>query len=276
MEKPPYTPQVPEIRSIPQARRAGAAPVPPATRPQDSRSAQPYIPIADEPAAARGQRKWWLPALLLAAGVAAGGLYFGLSSRIGDSAAGGSSTPVLQIGAADIDVDATALARSLLLAGEFDSVPAAGERAPVTVPAKEQPATLATAASPAPESAAPRLEAGRELVRNVLAHATPAMRAQIASGGQAIYRLQILDNVVEDGDAVVLYVNGASFGRVDLTNQGLSVLLALPRQALSQIRVLAVADGGGGVTFGAASSAGDVRTKVMGVGNSDEWTVVPR
>jgi hypothetical protein len=47
----------------------------------------------------------------------------------------------------------------------------------------------------------------------------------------------------------------------------------LKKGATTKITCLASQDGGGGVTFRAISSVGEMRTRVMAVGESETWTV---
>ena len=254
-----------------------------------SRSAQPYIPIS-LPSARAGRGGWWkwLAALLLAAGLSSGAYYIrGGLAGAKSAASAPSSERRLGVTQADIDLEATALARQMLSVEGLDDTADVMERAPAAQ--FTNPPQSGSSSAAAPETAPPAASAGprlgvsglpvverRRLVRAALSHATPAVRKEIADGRQAIYALHLLDNMVEDGDAVILYVNGNSQGRILLTNRGQTVLVALPTGALSQIRVLAVEDGGGGVTFGASSSLGEIRSKVMAVGDSDNWTVVPQ
>jgi len=77
----------------------------------------------------------------------------------------------------------------------------------------------------------------------------------------------------EDGDQVEVIVAGVSYGVITLVNAGQDLMIPLHPGATADVRVLAVYDGGGGVTFGATSSLGEVRSRVMDVGQSDYWTV---
>jgi hypothetical protein len=238
----------------------------------DSRLGEPYVPLGEQHQGS-GKGKWWIGAvLLLAIAAGTGAFYFSRNSAPAAATAAAARQHSLPVTRSDIDLELTALARSMLAGGAFTNDKPADEKAAAAI------ASLKAAS--AEKNAAPKvgavLAARKKLVRRLLAHSSEVVRAQISSGEQAIYRLQLLDDCAEDGDAVILYANGTSYGKVSLTNKGDVVLVPLPTSALSRIHVLAVEDGGGGVTFGASSSDGAVRSKVMAVGDSDDWTVVPR
>ena len=91
-----------------------------------------------------------------------------------------------------------------------------------------------------------------------------------------VFRLHVLDTVAEDGDVVWLSLDGVPFGALELANAGVDVAITLPLGTPAHLLVVAERDGGGGVTFGAASSQGEMRTRVMRVGDREEWTVVVR
>ena len=74
-------------------------------------------------------------------------------------------------------------------------------------------------------------------------------------------------------DIVEIFVNGTSYGRILLSNAGQDVLIPLPAGTNAQVHVLAVQDGGGGVTFGVTTSQGEIRSTVMPEGGSDDWSV---
>jgi len=98
-------------------------------------------------------------------------------------------------------------------------------------------------------------------------------RRQVQSGEQALFTLRIIDIFEEDGDAVSIFLDGVPYGEIQLSHSGATLTLALKRNAEAHLRIVATHDGGGGVTFGAASSLGEVLTRVMAVGDSEEWTI---
>jgi hypothetical protein len=107
----------------------------------------------------------------------------------------------------------------------------------------------------------------------VLATTSEQVRREIASGEQSLYTVRILDFLDEDGDAVKIFVNDIPFGEVILSNSGAKLTIPLKKGATTKITCLASQDGGGGVTFRAISSVGEMRTRVMAVGESETWTV---
>jgi len=211
----------------------------------------------------------------------------------------GTATQVLLLGTADIDQPATDLARQLIAAGDLPAppsspAPATAQPAPATAaPSSPAPAPVTAAPAPAaprpaavvhrpkpapsaPKAAAPLPAPATETeqaVRQILADAPAETRASIAGGNTVIYSLHVLDDVVEDGDVVEIFVNGVSYGQVALRSGGQDVLIPLPVGTTAKVHALAVQDGGGGVTFGVTTSQGEIRSTVMAVGQSDDWSV---
>jgi hypothetical protein len=109
-----------------------------------------------------------------------------------------------------------------------------------------------------------------------LTDTSPAMATQIRNGERVLYRVYLLDFLDEDRDQVELSVDGVSLGKIDLGNAGQSVLIPLTRGTPSHMRLLATADGGGGVTVGMVSSMGEARTSVLQVGGFEQWNVTAR
>ena len=95
----------------------------------------------------------------------------------------------------------------------------------------------------------------------------------LQEGKRKLYRVHVLDFLAQDGDEVELFVDGVSFGSIPLYNAGKDVLIPLARGTSSQMRIVATRDGGGGVTFGLVSSMDKVMTRVMQVGDSEQWWV---
>ena len=267
-------------------------------------------PPAEGPAAPGGPARsgrWWI-------GVALGLALVGGFLYRGQLGLGSAPTPAavqvaprtIGLGAADIDLVATELAKRLIAEGELpppppspapamtgsapaDAVPAGG--APATTapaaqpqvatpgPGNPEPAPVVHRPRPAPDAPAPATPAPapaaetEQAVRQVLAQAPAEVRQQIAEGRTVIYSLHVLDDVVEDGDVVEVFVNGASHGRVLLTSAGQDLLVPLPAGSTAQVHVVAMEDGGGGVTFGVTTSMGEIRSSVMAVGQSDDWSV---
>jgi hypothetical protein len=107
-----------------------------------------------------------------------------------------------------------------------------------------------------------------------LAKSTPKTAEEIKSGRRVLYRIYLLDFLAEDGDHVEFSVDGLSFGDTLLKGAGTSILIPLAPGTPAQLKVLATVDGGGGVTVGFLSSLGEARTRIMQVGEFDEWQVI--
>lgn len=107
-----------------------------------------------------------------------------------------------------------------------------------------------------------------------LSKTAPKMAEEIQSGRRVLYRLYLLDFLAEDGDRVELFVDGFSLGETVLRGAGTSFLIPVVAGTPVQLKLLATADGGGGVTVGFMSSVGEARTQVMQVGQFDLWQVV--
>ena len=290
-------------------RPASPSPRGPDTEPVSGRGgAYSAPPPADSSGGGPGKGKrptpWWL--LGAVAVVLVGGMLY-------QGNVGGAPTPppaveqttsaavtVLALGTADIDQPATDLAKALIAGGTLPAppkgppaaTPPAGATAPTDAPAAAptpdvappaaatpQPAPVVHRPKPAPDAPKPAAPAPapvaetEQAVRQMLAQAPEETRAGIADGRQVIYSLHVLDDIAEDGDIVEIFVNGTSYGRVLLSNAGQDVLIPLPANTNAQVHVLAVQDGGGGVTFGVTTSQGEIRSTVMPEGGSDDWSV---
>ena len=106
-----------------------------------------------------------------------------------------------------------------------------------------------------------------------LATAAPEMAAEVESGQRRLYRVHLLDFADQDGDFVELLVDGVSFGDINLSNAGTSILLPVAAGKPIELRMVAKVDGGGGVTVAFVSSAGEARTSVLEVGQFEQWQV---
>jgi len=102
---------------------------------------------------------------------------------------------------------------------------------------------------------------------------SPKTAADIQSGRSVLYRLFLLDFLAEDGDHAELFVNGVGYGDLYLKNAGNEFLIPLTPGVPAHMKVLATGDGGGGVTVGFVSSLGEARTRIMNVGQSEDWQV---
>jgi hypothetical protein len=100
------------------------------------------------------------------------------------------------------------------------------------------------------------------------------MAEELQSGRRRLYRVYLLDFLEQDGDQVELFFDGVSCGAIGLKNEGASLLLPIAAGAPLQVRIQAVADGGGGVTVAFISSLGEARTSVLQVGQFEQWQVL--
>lgn len=121
------------------------------------------------------------------------------------------------------------------------------------------------------EDARQKLTAG--LMPSELASAPQAVRDAVRDGRMSLFTLHMIDFVDEDGDVVDVSINGMTMGQVILSHAGATMTVPLTPGIEQSFGVTAVQDGGGGVTFGAQSSAGQMVTRVMGVGESEVWTL---
>jgi hypothetical protein len=225
-----------------------------------------------KPAGGRRTARRWLLAAAVAAVAVTAAVGIPVLGRGSSSGARGPSviaTPsdehLLIVGPRDIDRDATEAARAALATGRIP------ELGPSPTDAERDQVRRAV------ETAVPRAApAARQRAANVLAHATPAVRTALVERRQSIFRLRVLDTVAEDGDVVWLSLDGVPFGALELSNAGAELSIALPMGTTAHLLVVAERDGGGGVTFGAISSLGEIRTRVMNVGEREEWTVAVR
>ena len=124
----------------------------------------------------------------------------------------------------------------------------------------------------ATEKAKAALKQGR--IPPSLANAPERTRQELLSGEQSLYSVRLLDFADEDGDAVKILLNDVPFGDLVLSNLGAKLTIPLKKGVTTKITCLATVDGGGGgVTFRAISSSGELRTRVMAVGESESWTI---
>lgn len=124
------------------------------------------------------------------------------------------------------------------------------------------------------EAAVTALKAGK--IPPELEKAPQSVRDAVRDGRMSLFTVLLMDFAAEDGDVVDVYVDGLPVGQVELSNAGNTLSIPLTSGKQHSFRVTAVQDGGGGVTFGARSSAGEMTTRVMGVGESETWTITFR
>ena len=123
----------------------------------------------------------------------------------------------------------------------------------------------------ATESAKAALKEGR--IPPVLANVPERTRKEVLSGEQSLYSVRLVDFLDEDGDWVKISINDALFGELLLSNAGAKLTIPLKKGTTTKFTCTASRDGGGGVTFRAISSTGEMRTRVMAVGECESWTI---
>lgn len=124
------------------------------------------------------------------------------------------------------------------------------------------------------QAAVSQLKAGK--IPPELERAPQSVRDAVRDGRMSLFTVRLMDFVAEDGDIVDVYVDGQPVGQLQLSNTGNVLSIPLTPGKQHSFGVTAVHDGGGGVTFGAQSSAGEMTTRIMGVGESETWTITFR
>ena len=133
---------------------------------------------------------------------------------------------------------------------------------------------MAVSAKDLDQAATAAQAAGRPVA--ALAQADPALLAQVREGKSDLYSMRLVDTEAEDGDVVLLLVDGKPLGHILLFNRGTVVTVPVGKSKPTVLTIQAEKDGGGGVTFGMASSQGQVLSRVMQVGENETWSVVAR
>jgi hypothetical protein len=240
----------PEMRPAEQSLRS-------ASRSFSSVSQQPaayYSPPPDlaapVPAAKSGWR--WVGVAVLAAAVVAAGAWCafrpaGPTDPASSVAAQARSEKTFSVAKADLDLKATEYLKALLAGKSADGAGAS--------------------------SASDPLRAVNAAALKALAKTSPKTAEDIQSGRCVLYRLYLLDFLAEDGDHAELQVDGVGHGDLYLQNAAKEFLIPLVPGKPTRMKVLATGDGGGGVTVGFVSSLGEARTRVLNVGQSEEWVV---
>ena len=113
----------------------------------------------------------------------------------------------------------------------------------------------------------------RNIIPAELKNADLTIIENIKNGKMKMYSIQIIDTIHEDGDIVGVSINNLYFGKFRLTNIGQNFSMPLYPGQLHHLTVKALVDGGGGVTFGAISTQGEQFSKVMRVGDQEDWLI---
>lgn len=112
------------------------------------------------------------------------------------------------------------------------------------------------------------------IIPEELKESSPEVIEKIKNKEMSMYTLRVIDTAVNDGDVVGVSVNNLAIGQIALTNEGAEIQVPLVNNQEQVLKINAVRDGGGGVTFGAQSSTGKAMTRVMNVGDVDTWRIV--
>lgn len=99
----------------------------------------------------------------------------------------------------------------------------------------------------------------------------PNLLNDLIGGKSELRTIKIYDFLENDGDVVEIIINNNKLGFYDLTNAEQEISVPFYKNSLTQIKVKAVDDGGGGVTFGMKGTQGEFKTKVMQLGETFSW-----
>jgi hypothetical protein len=94
----------------------------------------------------------------------------------------------------------------------------------------------------------------------------PQIASKVNSGQTKFYDVQVWDTCAEDGDIVDVMVDGAVFATVTLMHSPTKV--SIPCGPGTTVSIGARIDGGGGVTLGAKTSAGQYFTPILNPGDN--------
>lgn len=274
----------------PEKAKADAAPKA-ASAPQGlaASGAQAYVPLPNRPAKGRGALAL---AALIAAGALAGSAYYYRTQQGPPPvvAAAAQENKILTVTDADLSVTATERVRKSAVPQALDSqgaAPQASDRQ-ASAPQTSSPQTSAPQESAAPAPAAPiapaesRASSPLPIVPpELISPAAAAPQSVLTSMGQqavrsdgwSIFSMRLIDDVDQDGDVVQILVDGVPVSYLSLTHGGATLEIPLKKGESHRVTVLAVRDGVGGVTLGLQTSAGNVVSRRMLVGESDSWTI---
>lgn len=133
--------------------------------------------------------------------------------------------------------------------------------------ADENPRLLALAkASTDPLQMAQVIQAQQQSNVQISPDTGPQIAAKVNSGQTKFYDVQVWDTCAEDGDIVDVIVDGAVFATVTLMHSPTKV--SIPCGPGTTVSIGARIDGGGGVTLGAKTSAGQYFTPILYPGDT--------
>ncbi len=196
----------------------------------------------------------------------------------------------------DRDAKATEIARAAIRREQSGTVATAAPGTPAAPSGKGEPSPSGDAptplsaargqVTPQPEPAASSPERPRAGLESLTAPAAPpaaplpdlaaapsALRQAIADGSMSLFTFRFFDWADQDGDIVDLLVDGVPVGRVTISHAGAELTIPLKPGHTHRLEVVGIHDGGGGITFGAQSSVGEMRTRSMTPGETEVWTI---
>lgn len=104
-----------------------------------------------------------------------------------------------------------------------------------------------------------------------LKNMNPILLQDLINNKSELRVIKIYDFLENDGDVVEITINNNRLGFYDLTNTEQKISVPFYKNVPTLIKVKAVDDGGGGVTFGMKGTQGEFKTKVMQLGETFSW-----
>jgi len=247
-----------EPQPEPQKEKSDAAPkAASSSSSSDGSRAQAYVPLPGRPAG-KSRGLLALAALIAAAAVAGTAIQFRPPSGpppIVSAAA--QERKVITVTDADISADATKRERESTAVSSFPMpAPGAPAETRASSPLPVAPPQLVSPAASAPKSV-------------LTAQGQKAVRSE----GYSIFSMRLIDDVAEDGDVVMISIDGVPMSYLSLSHAGAGLEIPLKKGESHQIKVTAIRDGTGGITLGLQTSAGTIVSRNMAPGETDTWTV---
>jgi hypothetical protein len=104
-----------------------------------------------------------------------------------------------------------------------------------------------------------------------LADLPESARKEIVNGERALFTLRLVD---EFNSLVYFHLDGAPVLNWHVSDGRKLLTIALKRGEPALLKLTAARDNGNGVHLVAATSAGELRTRTMAVGESEDWTLL--
>ena len=98
-------------------------------------------------------------------------------------------------------------------------------------------------------------------------------RQEIVNGERALFTLRLVD---EFNSLVYFHLDGAPVLSWQVSDGRRLLTVALKKGEPAVLRLTAARDNGNGVHLVAATSAGELRTRTMAVGETEDWTLIVR